>query len=342
MSKTAGRKVAVVGATGAVGQRMLKLLAERRFPADQIVPLASGRSAGSTVTFDGKPLIVQELTESSFSGIDLALFSAGSSISERFAPIAAQSGAWVVDNTSFFRMHDDVPLVVPEINKEAAFTAPRRIIANPNCSTIQMVVALEPLRQVAGLRRIVVSTYQSVSGAGQRAIGELGDQMRAWSADKPLPKPQIFSHTMLFECLPQIGDFRPDGYSVEERKMIDETRKIFDLPELAISATAVRVPVLYSHSEAVNVEFERPLSAEQARSLLAEAAGVEVIDEPRAQRYPLARKAAETDPVYVGRIRQDPCHPNTLDLWIVADNLRKGAALNAIQIGELLVERNLL
>lgn len=329
--------VAVVGATGAVGQQMLRVLEQRAFPTARLVPLASARSAGKRVRFEGQEHEVQELTEASFDGVQVALFSAGGSVSEAFAPAAAEAGAWVVDNTSHFRMHDDVPLVVPEVNPGALSDAPRRIIANPNCSTIQMVVALEPLRAAAGLKRVVVSTYQAVGGAGQKGIQELVDQARAWAAGDEPPRPEIFPAPILFECLPQIGAFRDSGYSVEEEKMINETRKIFGLPELRVSATTVRVPVMVGHSEAVNVELERPLSAAAARELLAAAPGVELVDAPGEDRYPLSASCVGQDPVYVGRVREDRSVEHGLDLWVVADNLRKGAALNAVQIAERLL-----
>jgi len=338
-----GYTVAVVGATGAVGQQMLAVLEQRRFPVERIVPLASARSASRSVSFGQRQVPVQELTDHSFAGVQLALFSAGGSVSQRYAPLAAAAGAWVVDNTSAFRMDSDVPLVVPEVNADHLDGAllRRRIIANPNCSTIQMVVALEPIRAAAGIRRIVVSTYQAVGGAGLKAIHELTEQTRAWVQGEHIA-PTVFPHPILFQCLPQIGSFCDSGYSVEEEKMINETRKIFGQPELRVTATTVRVPVLVGHSEAVNVELERPLSAEQARRLLAEAPGVVVVDEPQQSRYPLASQCVGTDPVYVGRIRRDRSVEHGLDLWIVADNLRKGAALNAVQIAEVLQERGLL
>jgi aspartate-semialdehyde dehydrogenase len=330
--------VAVVGATGAVGEQMLNVLEKRAFPVGTLVPLASARSAGRAIRFRGESIPVRTLDAGSFSGVQLCLFSAGGSVSQEFAPLAAKAGAWVVDNTSAFRLLDDVPLVVPEVNGKLATGAPRRIIANPNCSTIQLVVALEPLRRAAGLKRIVVATYQAVAGAGNRALAEFSAQAKAWAAGIDQPPPQIFAHHIFGECLPHIGDFRDDGYSTEERKMIDETRKIFGLPGLAVSATTVRVPVFVGHSEAVNVELERPLSVAEARELLSRAKGVELVDDPKSRRYPLARHAAGTDPVYVGRVRQDRSVPHGLDLWVVADNLLKGAALNAVQIAERLLQ----
>ena len=336
--------VAVVGATGAVGREMLRVLEQRSFPIARLVPLASSRSAGQTVRCAGRDLLVRELTPESFEGVQIALFSAGGPVSKEYAPIAAAAGAWVVDNTSAFRMEPDIPLLVPEVNPHAleGDLLRRRIIANPNCSTIQMVVALEPLRRAAGIRRIVVSTYQAVGGAGMKAMEELRLQAEAFARGEALPAPRVFPHPILFDCLPHIGSFTESGYSVEEEKMINETRKIFAEPDLRVSATTVRVPVMVGHSEALNVELERPLSATEARRLLAGAPGVEVVDEPAAARYPLARACAGTDPVYVGRIREDRSVPHGLDLWVVSDNLRKGAALNAVQIAELLVERTLV
>ncbi|MBW2733021.1 MAG: aspartate-semialdehyde dehydrogenase [Deltaproteobacteria bacterium] len=337
-----GYTVAIVGATGAVGQQMLAVLEERDLPIDRLVPLASLRSAGQTITFRGEEITITELTEASFEGVDVALFSAGGSVSETFGPVAASAGAMVIDNTSAFRMANDVPLVVPEVNGEAALDAPRRIIANPNCSTIQMVVALAPLHREARVKRVVVSTYQAVAGAGARAIKELTEQAVAWANGSPEPPPEIFPHPMLFECLPQIGEFLPDGTSVEEEKMVEETKKIFADETIAVTATTVRVPVLVGHGEALNVEFEGPLSAERAKELLSTAPGVELVDEPEKNRYPLARQAAGKDPVYVGRVRNDATLPHGLNLWVVADNLRKGAALNAVQIAEFLHARDAL
>jgi aspartate-semialdehyde dehydrogenase len=323
---------------------MFEVLARRRFPIKRLVPLASSRSAGKVIRFDGAEHEVGELGPDSFEGVDLALFSAGGSVSKEYAPIAAEASAMVVDNTSAFRMDADVPLVVPEVNPAAVTGAERRIIANPNCSTIQMVVALEPIRRAAGLERVVVSTYQAVAGAGQRAMEELREQLRAYINGAPAPPPEIFPVPILFECLPQIGSFDEEGYSFEEKKMINETRKIFDQPDLAVTATTVRVPVMIGHSESVNVETAGPLSASAARELLARAPGVEVVDAPADGSYPLAARCVGNDPVYVGRIREDTSLPpgRGLNIWVVADNLLKGAALNAVQIAELLVERGLL
>ncbi|MFH1132465.1 MAG: aspartate-semialdehyde dehydrogenase [Pseudomonadota bacterium] len=336
-----GYKVAVVGVTGAVGQQMLNILFERKFPVSSLVPLSSARSAGKSITFGDKKIEAQLLGPNSFEGVQIALFSAGKSVSQEFVPIATKASAWVVDNTSAFRMNPQVPLVVPEVNAERITQATRRIIANPNCTTIQMVVALNPIRKAAGIKRIVVATYQAVAGAGRRAISELETQMIAWSAKNPVPLPQVFPHQILFECLPQIGQFDENGDSEEEQKMVHETRKIFDLPNLRITATTVRVPVLAGHSEAVNIETEQPFTVEQARAELAKAPGVQLVDNPREGLYPLAQMAQGTDPVYVGRIRKDLSVENGLNMWVVADNLRKGAALNAVQIAEILVSKGI-
>ncbi len=333
--------VAVVGATGAVGSEMLRILEERDFPVAEVRPLASARSAGTTVRFRGDEVKVRELTPESFGGIDIALFSAGGSVSARFAPAAVEAGAVVVDNTSHFRMEPDVPLVVPEVNPHAiAGYRERGIIANPNCSTIQMVVVLKPLHDAARIRRVVVSTYQAVSGTGKRAIEELERQTRELLNFRQ-PTREVYPHTIAFNCLPHIDVFLDNGYTKEEMKMVNETRKILEDPSVRVTATTVRVPVFYGHSEAVNVELERPLTAAEARSLLERAPGVVVVDEPEEARYPLAQDAAGKDPVFVGRIRQDTSVDHGLDLWVVADNVRKGAALNAVQIAEILVREYL-
>jgi aspartate-semialdehyde dehydrogenase len=330
--------VAVVGATGAVGTEMLNVLAEQRFPVGRIVALASHRSAGSEVTFDGESIKVEELTENSFAGVDLALFSAGAATSERFAPFAVKAGAIVVDNTSFFRMKPDVPLVVPEVNPEA-IDQHHGIIANPNCSTIQCVVALQPLHALAGLRRVFYSTYQSAAGAGQRAMEELKDQTVALLnfRDPPVEK---FPRRLAFDCIPQIDKFLDDGSTKEERKMVDESRKILGLPGLRVSATCVRVPVFVGHAVAIHAEFERPISVEAARAALESAPGVVCHSDPA--KYPTAVDAAGNDPVHVGRIRRDDGLENGIAMWVVADNLRKGAATNAVQIAQALVARGRL
>jgi aspartate-semialdehyde dehydrogenase len=332
--------VAVVGATGAVGQEMLRVLAERDFPVGELRVLASARSAGKTVTFKGREYVVQELTESSFAGVQIALFSAGGKVSEQYAPIAARAGAVAVDNTNAFRMDPAVPLVVPEVNAHAI---PRHkgIIANPNCSTIQMVVALKPLHDAARIRRIVVSTYQATSGAGQKAMDELFRQTTDLISSKEIA-PKVFPHRIAFNLIPQIDVFLENGYTKEEMKMVNETRKILEDDTIAVTATTVRVPVFYGHSEAVNIETERKLTAAAARELLERAPGVKVVDDPGNRRYPMPIDAAGQDLTLVGRIREDTSHPLGLNLWIVADNIRKGAATNAVQIAEILVRDNLL
>ena len=330
-----GYAVAVAGATGAVGRTMISVLEERSFPVRSLKLLASERSVGTRLEFRGEKIAVEKLTAESFRGVEFALFSAGGSRSEEFAPFAVSSGAVVIDNSNAFRMRLDVPLVVPEVNPHAA-KKHQGIIANPNCSTIQMVVALKPLHDQARIRRIVVSTYQSVSGAGQKAINELLDQARSLLKGDPLEK-KVFPHPIMFNCLPHIDVFDDQGYTKEETKMIEETRKIMEDESIAVTATTVRVPVVYGHSESVNIETERKLTASEAREILRRAPGVVVVDDPRQNCYPLALDAAGTDPVYVGRIREDYSIPNGLNLWVVADNLRKGAATNAIQIAELLI-----
>ncbi len=337
-----GRNVVVVGATGAVGQQFVSILQQRNFPAKRVRFLASARSAGKKITFRGQDYLVEVLTESSFNGDQIGLFSAGGTISRQFAPIAASAGCLVVDNSSAWRMDPDVPLVVPEVNGEQVVNARKGIIANPNCSTIQMVVALKPLHDAARIRRVVVTTLQSVSGAGYRAIQELEQQSRALMAGQEYP-PKVFPHQIAFNALPQIpqkADFNEAGYTSEELKLLNETRKIMGDDSIRVTMTCVRVPVFYAHSESVNIETEKKLTADQARELLARAPGVQVIDEPSAQRYPLAVQAGGTDPVFVGRIREDQSIPNGLNLWIVADNLRKGAALNAVQIAEEVLKRD--
>jgi aspartate-semialdehyde dehydrogenase len=334
-----GYRVAVVGATGQVGTLMLALLGERGFPTREIVPFASERSIGREL--DGG-LVVRGLDEESIQGFDLALFSAGGSTSSEWAPRFAAAGAVVVDNSSRWRMQDDVPLVVSEVNPEA-LTGHHGIIANPNCSTMQMVVALKPLHDAAGIERLVISTYQAVSGTGKQAVDELLDQSHALLHEREISRPEAYAHQIAFNALPHAGSFADgEDHTDEERKLINETRKILGDPSIRVSATCVRVPVVTGHSEAVNVQTRDPLSPEQARELLREAPGVSVLDDPAAALYPLAIDAAGQDDVFVGRIRRDPGHERALDLWIVADNLRKGAALNAVQLAELLHERGLI
>ncbi len=332
-------RVAVVGATGAVGPVVLEVLGERGFPASEVVAFASARSAGSRVPFGGGELVVRELTEDSFEGFDLALFSAGGSTSKRYAPAAVARGCVVVDKSSAFRMDPGVPLVVPEVNPEAV-EAHRGIVSNPNCSTIQLVAALKPLHDAAGLAHVTVATYQAVSGTGAGAVRELHDQSRALLAGEPSP-PAVYPHQIAFNVLPQCDAFEGDS-TTEETKLVHETHKILGDPGIAISATCVRVPVWRGHSEAVWVETHEPLGAERARALLRDAPGVRVVDDPAAGAYPLPSAAAGTDDVLVGRIRDDGSRRNGLSLFVVADNLRKGAATNGVQIAELLVGRGLV
>ncbi len=329
--------VAVVGATGAVGNMMVEVLEERDFPINNLKLLASERSAGSTMLFKGKAHKVELLTPDSFEGIDVALFSAGGSVSKEFAPIAAESGAVVVDNSSAFRMEPDIPLVVPEVNpRRIADFRNRGIIANPNCSTIQMVVALKPIYDAAGIERVVVSTYQAVSGTGKRAIQELQDQSVAIFNFKPIKK-EVYPHQIAFNCLPHIDVFLENGYTKEEMKMVNETKKILEDPSIRVTATTVRVPVFYGHSESVNVETKKKISAREVRELLSRAPGVVVVDDPEKNLYPLAVDAAGKDDTFVGRIREDESIEKGINLWVVADNIRKGAATNAVQIAEILV-----
>jgi aspartate-semialdehyde dehydrogenase len=336
-----GYRVGVVGATGAVGSTILEVLAERSFPAREVVPLTSARSAGKAVAFNGSELRCVELTDDSLADIDIAISSAGGAVSAEWAPKLVEAGAVVVDNTSFWRMHEDVPLVVTEVNPEA-IASHRGIIANPNCSTMQMVVALAPIHRATGIERIVVSTYQSVSGTGRKAVEELLTQSRAVLADEPAVA-EVYPHQIAFNVIPQVETFKDgDDYTTEERKMMAETRKILGDQEIGISATCARVPVYTGHSESVNVETRDALDPEQCRELLAKAPGVIVVDDPGNGVYPLAIDAAGRDEVLVGRIRRDPSHERCLNLWIVGDNLRKGAATNAVQLAELLHERDLL
>ena len=326
--------VAIAGATGAVGTEFLKLLEARDFPMKSLRLLASSRSAGSKLKFRGENLEVEELTPKSFKGIDIAFFSAGGSRSKEFAPHAVDSGAVVIDNSSAFRMDEKVPLVVPEINPKQAFEH-QGLIANPNCSTIQMVVALNPIHRAANIQRVVVSTYQAVSGAGASAMEELKQQLRAWANDEPM-KQEVFPTQIAFNLFPHIDVFQDNGYTKEEMKMVHETRKIMNAPSMQISATCVRVPVLRAHSEAVWVETEKPLSESEARELFEKEPGIVVQDERESEGYPTPWNITETQETYVGRIRKDISHPNGLTFWVVADHLYKGAALNAIQIAEVL------
>jgi aspartate-semialdehyde dehydrogenase len=328
-------KVAVVGATGAVGEAMLSILAERNFPVGELVALASERSAGAKVKFGHRDVVVQDLATFDPAGVDIALFSAGGGISKEYAPKFAAAGAVVIDNSSTFRYDDDVPLVVSEVNPEAARERPRGIIANPNCSTMQMMVALKPLHDAAGIERINVATYQSVSGAGRSGLEELGRQT-AGILNFQEARPEKFQAQIAFNLIPQIDDFQDNGYTKEEMKLVWETRKILGDDSIQVNPTAVRVPVFYGHSEAVSIETREKLDATRARELLEAAPGVEVVDERAPGGYPTpVTHASGRDAVYVGRIREDISHPRGLNLWIVSDNIRKGAALNAVQVAEL-------
>ena len=337
-------RVAVVGATGVVGRTILDVMAERALPAEEVVAFASARSAGQAVPYgDGGSLTVRELREDTLDGFDLALLSAGGSTSEEWAPRFVEAGATVVDNSSFWRMDDDVPLVIAEVNPGALEGARRGIVANPNCSTMQMVVALKPILDAAGIERLVVSTYQSVSGTGKAAVDELTAQTRAHALGEEFPGPRVYPHQIAFNVLPQVETFKAgDDYTTEERKMMAETRKILGREDLAISATCARVPVYHGHSESINVQTREELSPEACREVLRAAPGIVVIDDPWRGLYPLATSVAGRDDVLVGRIRRDPSHERCLNLWVVGDNLRKGAATNAVQLAELLGERGLM
>ncbi len=328
-------KVAVVGATGAVGEVMLSILHQRKFPASEVVALASERSAGGKVDFGNRELVVQDLATFDPSGVDIALFSAGGAISKTYGPKFAAAGAVVIDNSSVFRQDDDVPLVVAEVNPDKVRKRPRGIIANPNCSTMQLLVALKPIFDAAGIERLNIATYQSVSGTGRKALEELGRQTAALLSFQDAT-PEVYPVQIAFNVIPHGGDFTDNGYTTEEMKLVWETRKILGDDAIRVNATVVRVPVFYGHSEAVNIETTRKLSAADARQLLMHAPGLKVVDEARNGGYPTpVTHASGNDPVYVGRIRDDLSHPHGLNLWIVADNIRKGAALNAVQIAEL-------
>jgi aspartate-semialdehyde dehydrogenase len=333
-------RVAVAGATGAVGNMMIRVLEERGFPVEDLTLLASSRSVGRELTFRGRSIPVRELREDSFKGIDLALFSAGASVSRKFAPLSARDGCVVVDNSSAFRMDPKIPLVVPEVNAHALKSHPG-IIANPNCSTIQMVVALKPIQDAVGIRRIVVTTFQAVSGTGKKAVDELEAQVRDLAEGRQ-PHCKVYPYPIAFNCLPHIGAFLDNGYTEEEMKMVNETRKIFEDPQIRVCATTVRVPVYYGHSESVAIETRKPISVEEVRGLLERAQGVTVVDRPKENAYPMPIHAAGKDDTFVGRIRRDESVENGLALWVVSDNIRKGAATNAVQIAEVLVERGWL
>jgi aspartate-semialdehyde dehydrogenase len=332
-----GTNVAIVGATGMVGQEFIKVLEQRSFPMTSVRLYASDRSHGRKMKVRGEELEVKETTPDSFKGIDIALFSAGADISKQFSPIAARTGAVVIDNSAAFRMDPEVPLVVPEVNPED-IKKHKGIIANPNCSTIQMVVVLFPLHKVNPIKRITVATYQSVSGTGLAAVDELiGQSKLVLEGNEAAPK--VYPYQIAFNVLPEIDVFLENGYTKEEWKMVEETHKIMHAPGIAVSATCVRVPVMIGHSEAVQVEFSRPMSPAEAKSILSKAPGVTVMDDPSKRVYPYPVMVAGQDDVYVGRIRKDASHPNGLVLWIVGDNIRKGAALNAVQIAEKLIQK---
>ena len=338
-----GYRVGVVGATGAVGSTLLEVLAERGFPVDELVPFASERSAGKRIEFAGEAVECRPLTDETIQGLDLVLSSAGGSVSSEWAPRLVAAGAVVVDNTSYWRMHPEVPLVVTEINPDAA-EGHSGLIANPNCSTMQLMIALGPIERQVGIERIVISTYQSVSGTGQRAINELEAQAHAILHGQEPPAPDVYPHRIAFNVVPQVESFKDgDDYTTEERKLMAETRKILDLgDELGISATCARVPVFVGHSQSVNVQTRTALSPEECRQLLSGAPGALVVDAPSDGVYPLATDVAGRDEVLIGRIRRDPSAERCLNLWVVGDNLRKGAATNAVQVAELLIERDLL
>ena len=340
MSLKSSYKIAMVGATGAVGETLLAILAEREFPVSELVPLASERSAGGKVSFGGQQVTVQLLETYDFTGVDIAFFSAGGSVSREHAPRAAAAGAVVIDNTSEFRYQDDIPLVISEVNPHAiAQYTQRGIIANPNCSTMQMLVALAPIHRAVQIERINVATYQSVSGAGRTGMEELGKQTAALLNFQSVAPGKKFPAQIAFNVIPQIDDFQPNGYTKEEMKLVWETRKILEDESIQVNPTAVRVPVFYGHSEAVHIETSEKITAEQARELLRQAPGVVLMDERKPGGYPTpVGEAAGNDAVFVGRIREDISHERGLDLWIVSDNIRKGAALNAVQIAERLIE----
>ncbi|MFC1856137.1 aspartate-semialdehyde dehydrogenase [Thermodesulfobacteriota bacterium] len=331
--------VAVVGATGAVGDEMIAILEERNFPIENLIPLASSRSADKTIDYRGRNIAVKVLDEDSFENVDIALFSAGGSISEKYGPIAAAAGAIVIDNSSAFRMVDDIPLVVPEVNpdKIAEFEN-KGIIANPNCSTIQMVVALAPIHKKAGIERLVISTYQATSGAGKKAMEELFSQTLAIFQQEDIVI-ENFTSQIAFNCIPHIDVFLDNDYTKEEMKMVHETRKILGDDSIKITATAVRVPVFFSHSESVNVETKDKITADEVKKLLESAPGIRLVDDTKNNEYPMPVDAAGSDDTLVGRIRNDESIENGLNLWIVSDNIRKGAALNAVQIAEVLVDK---
>ena len=336
LQKKDSYNVAIAGATGAVGETFLEILAERNFPINELKLLASKRSVGKKLKFKGKEYTVEELTHDSFDNVDIALFSAGGSRSKEFAPSAAKAGAVVIDNSSAFRMDKDVPLVVPEVNPDDAFKH-NGIIANPNCTTIIMIVALKPIHDYSPIKTVTVASYQSASGAGASAMRELEEQVKSWAKGEEL-KVENFQHQLLFNVIPHVDVFTENGYTKEEMKMYNETRKMLGDDNIKVSATCVRVPVLSAHSEAVTIQTEKPVSVEKARELLAAAPGVQVLDNPENNEYPMPLFTGGKDDCYVGRIRKDIAIENGLTFWVSGDQLRKGAALNAVQIAELLIK----
>lgn len=334
-------KVAVVGATGAVGEEMIKMLESRKFPIESIKFLASERSVGKKLMFNGQEVTVELLTKDSGKGMDIALFSAGGSISKEFAPSFVADGCFVIDNSSAWRMDKDVPLVVPEVNPED-LSKDKKLIANPNCSTIQMLIALKPLHDAAKVKRVIVSTYQSVSGAGQKGMDELTAQLKAWAQDTEIPKANKFQYQIAFNLIPQIDVFDDNGYTKEEMKMTNETKKILD-ENIDVSATCVRVPVFRSHSESIWVETEKPVTPEQAKEIFSKADGIQLLDDPETKKYPMPLFAEGMQTTYIGRIRKDiSTDKNAITFWVVSDNLLKGAALNAVQIAEALIKNEII
>ena len=341
-----GLKVAVVGVTGAVGKQLLAIIQQRQFPVRELVPFASARSEGRPITLNGKTYPCQVLKKEAFAGIQIAFFDASDVVSKEWVPQVAEAGAWVVDNSGYFRMEKDIPLLVPEINGQLLdsklagrpmLSARERILSGPNCSTVQLVMALKPIQDHWGIKRVVVSTYQSTSGAGTAAMDELTEQTAKVLSREPA-NPKVFAHQIAFNCIPHIGGFQTDNYTSEENKIMAESRKILNLPNLKITATAVRVPTLICHSESVNVECNRPVTPEQFREVLRDLPGIVLMDEPKQNLYPMNTTGGGEDPVYIGRIRKDDSIENGLNFWVVSDNLRKGAALNAVQIGEKLLK----
>lgn len=341
MAKKKTFNVAVVGATGAVGMEMIRMLEDRKFPVKDIRLFASERSQGKSLSFNNKPVKVEPLKPDLIKNIDIAIFSAGATISKEFAPLFAERGIFVIDNSSAWRMDPSIPLVVPEVNPHI-LSKEKKIIANPNCSTIQMVVALKPIHDAVGLQTVRVATYQAVSGAGGKGIQDLEQQVKAWASGSKIPAPQKIVHQIAFNLVPQIDVFTENGYTKEEMKMVNETQKIMEAPEIKVSATCVRVPVFRSHSEAVWIETKKPLSVDEARKLLSNAPGLVLQDEPEKSVYPMPLHAEAQQTTYVGRIRKDLISPNGLSFWVVSDNLLKGAALNAVEIAEYLVKKDLV